>query len=173
MAAESRRIEFHPTLAQCINAPVAEGELIIAKALGDGTTGLLCIALSRSALAHEFIDRTRLMRRVIKTNKCRVEPCKTTPASLVSPGGYSAATKGYSPFTRSIFAPSARSLNRCALGNRDRCDKCDHNRRAFRNSPPAPGRCPQICRHDTGARARLRHGIYWYCFQFPHARPCG
>jgi len=95
MAAESRKNGLSSsTLANALTRPWPKGELIIARALG---TDPWVIWPSRyhDAKTHEFIDRTRIL------------SCNPRPTEL----GVTRDVDDYSPFTRSMFAPSARSLS--------------------------------------------------------------
>lgn len=109
MAAESRRNGLSSsTLANALTRPWPKGELIIAKALGT-EPWVIWPSRYHDPRTHEFIDRTRLMRARNK-DKQNVEcACKIPPA--IAFAGVIQRTEGYSPFTRSIFAPSARSLS--------------------------------------------------------------
>lgn len=110
MAAESRRNGLSSsTLANALTRPWPKGELIIAKALGT-EPWVIWPSRYHDPRTHEFIDRTRLMRARNKDKQnVEVSACKITPA--IAFAGVIQRTEGYSPFTRSIFAPSARSLS--------------------------------------------------------------
>lgn len=110
LAAESRRHGLSSsTLANALTRPWPKGELIIATAL-DTHPWVIWPSRYHDPVTHEFIDRSRMIRqrKVKKNRRNKVFLTGTaTPRSFLAGG----CRNDYSPFTRSILAPSARSLS--------------------------------------------------------------
>ena len=110
LAAESRRNGLSSsTLANALTRPWPKGELIIATALGTDPW-IIWPSRYHDPITHEFVDRTRMMRRKNKKKSARndahLNGTSNPPVNVA--GG---CRDDYSPFTRSIFAPRARSLS--------------------------------------------------------------
>jgi Ner family transcriptional regulator len=86
--------------------PLAKGELIIATAL-DTHPWVIWPSRYHDPITHEFIDRTRMIRQR-KERIAGIRFLTGTATPVISGRG---CRNDYSPFTRSILAPSARSLS--------------------------------------------------------------
>jgi Ner family transcriptional regulator len=109
LAAESRRHGLSSsTLANALTRPWPKGELIIATAL-DTHPWVIWPSRYHDPITHEFIDRTRMIRqrKVKRIAGITFFDRNSNPRSFLAGG----CRNDYSPFTRSILAPSARSLS--------------------------------------------------------------
>lgn len=111
LAAESRRNGLSSsTLANALTRPWPKGELIIASAL-ETHPWVIWPSRYHDPITHEFIDRTRMIRQKKPGKSNRSDALFLTGTATPRPSLAGGCRNDYSPFTRSILAPSARSLS--------------------------------------------------------------